>query len=136
MTSASQSWIGLDLEGGRYHVVGLLGEGGMASIYKATDLLSGEPVVLKAGVGAMLVSAEMSGRAERPFGGRDVSVLVPAGLVQGGAALRLGPRASLELQGFVGVCSPRVGVRIDGRSVASFGQPFSGASLGLAVGVF
>jgi hypothetical protein len=95
-----------------------------------------DPVLLKAGLGAMLVSAEMSGRAERPWGGREDSVLVPAALVEAGAALRLGPRASLELQGFVGVCSPRVGVRIDGRSVANFGQPFSGASLGLAVGVF
>jgi hypothetical protein len=63
-------------------------------------------------------------------------VLVPAGLVEAGVALRLGPRALLELQGFVGVCAPRVAVRMGGRSVASFGQPFSGASLGLAVGVF
>jgi hypothetical protein len=95
-----------------------------------------DPVVLKGGLGAMLVSAEMSGRAERPWGGKQDSVLVPAALVEAGAALRLGPRASLELQGFVGVCSPRVGVRFGGRTVAHFGQPFSGASLGLAVGVF
>ena len=95
-----------------------------------------DKVVLKAGLGAMLVSAEMSGRADRPFGGRLDSVLVPAGLVEAGAALRLGPRASIELQGFVGMCSPRVGVRFDGISRANFGQPFSGASLGLAVGVF
>jgi len=95
-----------------------------------------EPIAVKSGLGAMLVSAEMSGRAERPWGGRQDSVLVPAGLVQGGAALRLGPRASIELQGFVGACSPRVGVRFAGRTIADFGQPLFGASLGLAVGVF
>jgi hypothetical protein len=95
-----------------------------------------KPLVLKAGLGAMLVSAEMTGRAQPPWGGRQDSVLVPAGLMQGGAALRLGPRASIELQGFVGACSPRVGVRFAGRTIADFGQPFVGASLGLAVGVF
>jgi hypothetical protein len=94
------------------------------------------PVVVKAGLGAMLVSTEMTGRAAPPWGGRTDTVLVPAGLAEAGAALRLGPRASAELQGFVGVCSPRVGVRFAGRTVAGFGQPLFGASLGLAVGVF
>jgi hypothetical protein len=94
------------------------------------------PIVVKAGLGAMLVSTEMTGRAAPPWGGRTDTVLVPAGLVEAGAALRLGPRASAELQGFVGVCSPRVGVRFAGRTVAEFGQPLFGASLGLAVGVF
>jgi hypothetical protein len=93
-------------------------------------------VVVKVGLGAMLVSTEMEGRAEPPWGGREDTVLVPAGLVEAGAALRLGPRTSAELQGFAGVCSPRVGVRFGGRTVADFGQPLFGASLGLAVGVF
>jgi hypothetical protein len=95
-----------------------------------------EQVVLKVGLGAMLVSTEMEGSAEPPFDGRIDTVLVPAGLAEAGAALRLGPRAAVELQGFVGVCSPRVGVRFGGRTAASFGQPLVGVSLGLAVGVF
>ncbi len=95
-----------------------------------------EAFVLKAGLGAMLVSTEMKGRAELPWGGRSDTVLVPAGLAEAGAAWRLGPRTSVELQGFVGVCSPRVGVRFGGRTVADFGQPLYGVSLGLAVGVF
>lgn len=93
-------------------------------------------IVIKAGLGAMLVSTEMNGRAAPPWGGRQDTVLVPAGLAEAGAALRLGPRMSAELQGFVGVCAPRVGVRFAGRTVADFGQPLFGASLGLAVGVF
>lgn len=93
-------------------------------------------VVLKTGLGAMLLNAEMSGRAEPPWGGRDDSVLVPAGVIEAGAALPLGKSAAVELQGFVGACSPRVGVRFAGRNVAHFGQPFFGASLGMAVGVF
>ena len=62
--------------------------------------------------------------------------LVPAGMLETGAGLRLAPRVSAELRGFVGACSPRVGVRFDGHSVAHYGQPFFGASLGVAVGIF
>jgi hypothetical protein len=93
-------------------------------------------LVVKAGVGALLVNAQMSGSASAPLLGVDDSVLVPAGLVEVGAAYRLSPRVSAELVGFAGVCAPRVGVRFAGRSVAQYGQPFLGASLGLAVGVF
>jgi hypothetical protein len=84
----------------------------------------------------MLVSASMAGRAEAPWGGREDSVLVPAGMLETGAAWRLSPRVSAELRGFIGVCSPRVGVRFAGRTVADYGQPFIGASLGVGVGVF
>jgi hypothetical protein len=93
-------------------------------------------MVLKAGIGAMLVNAEMTGESSGLWTGRSVSVLVPAGVVDVGGALRLSPRVSLELTAFVGVCSPRVGVRFAGRSVAHYGQPFLGASVGLALGVF
>jgi hypothetical protein len=95
-----------------------------------------DEVVVKAGVGAMLVNTEMSGRASAPFRGTEDSVLVPAGLVDVGGAVRLSSRVSAELVGFVGVCAPRVGIRFAGRPVAHYGQPFFGASLGLAIGVF
>jgi hypothetical protein len=89
------------------------------------------------GLGAMLVSATMLGHAAAPpFDGRDDSVLVPAAMFEGGAGLRVAPRVSAELRGFVGVCSPRIGVRFGGESVANYGQPFFGASLGVSVGVF
>lgn len=95
-----------------------------------------DEVMMKAGVGAMLVNAEMSGRASAPHRSDEDSVLVPAGLVDVGGAFRLSPRISAELVGFVGLCAPRVGVRFAGRPVAHYGQPFFGASLGLAIGVF
>ena len=63
-------------------------------------------------------------------------MLVPAGLVDGGGDIRLSSRVSAELVGFVGLCAPRVGIRFAGRKVAHYGQPFLGASLGLAIGVF
>jgi hypothetical protein len=92
--------------------------------------------LLKLGVGALLVSANMTGHAEGAFIGATDSVLVPAGVAQVGAGLRLSPRIAAELRGFVGVCSPRVGVNFANRSVARYGQPFVGAALGVAVGVF
>jgi hypothetical protein len=88
------------------------------------------------GVGALLLDAEMSGHAAPPWLGQNVSVLVPGAIFEGGAALRLSPRVSAELRGFVGACSPRVAVRIAGREAAEIGQPLLGASLGVAVGVF
>jgi hypothetical protein len=88
------------------------------------------------GVGVMLVSASMTGRAAAPWGGRTDSVLVPAGMFESGVDYRFSPRVSAELRGFVGACSPRVAVRFAGRNVADFGQPFFGASVGVAVGVF
>jgi hypothetical protein len=94
-------------------------------------------LAVNVGLGAMLVSATMLGHAAAPpFDGREDSVLVPAGMFEGGAGLRLAPRVSAELRGFVGVCSPGIGVRFGGQSVASYGQPFFGASLGVSVGVF
>jgi hypothetical protein len=91
---------------------------------------------LKLGLGALLVSANMTGYGEPPFRGDDDSVLVPAGMLQTGGGLRLSPRVTTELRGFVGVCAPRIGVRFNQQTVARYGQPFVGASLGLAVGVF
>jgi hypothetical protein len=89
------------------------------------------------GLGAMLVSATMLGRvATPPFESSEDSVLVPAGMFEAGAGLRLAPRVSAELRGFVGACSPRIGVRFGGNRVAHYGQPFFGASLGVSVGVF
>jgi hypothetical protein len=88
------------------------------------------------GVGALLIDAEMSGHAAPPWQGQQVSVLVPAAIFQAGAALRITPRVSAELHGFVGACSPRIAVRIAERKADDFGQPLLGASLGVAVGVF
>jgi hypothetical protein len=93
-------------------------------------------LVLNVGLGAMLVSASMAGRASAPWGGVHDSVLVPAAMFETGAALRLSPRVSAELRAFVGACAPRVGVRFGGKTVADYGQPFFGASLGVGVGVF
>ena len=94
-------------------------------------------LAVNVGLGAMLVSATMLGHAAAPFDGREDSVLVPAGMLEAGAGLRLAPRVSAELRGFVGACSPRIGVRFGGQSVvAHYGQPFVGASLGVSVGVF
>ena len=98
--------------------------------------LKARDVSLNVGVGAMLVSASMAGRGTSPWGGRDDSVLVPAGMFESGVAYRFSPRVSAELRGFVGSCSPRIGVRFSGRKIADFGPAFAGASLGLAVGVF
>ncbi len=93
-------------------------------------------LVVNVGLGAMLVSAGMAGHAATPYAGRDDSVLVAAGMFEAGAALRLAPRVSAELRGFVGACSPRIGVHFAGHSVAEYGQPFFGASVGVGVGVF
>jgi len=93
-------------------------------------------LVLGLGLGVMVIDAAMTGRARAPWRGQDVSVLVPAAKFESMLAWPLSPRVSVELRGFVGVCSPRVVVRLAGRRAADFGQPFAGASLGVAVGVF
>jgi hypothetical protein len=93
-------------------------------------------VLVNLGVGAMLVNASMTGQASAPWRGQSDSVLVAAAMFETGAALRLSPLVAAELRGFVGACSPGVAVRFAGRTVADFGQPFAGASLGLALGVF
>ena len=111
--------------------VRLLGGGVLIDVYPVRRQL-----VVNVGLGVMLVSAGMAGHATMPYAGRDDSVLVPAGMFQSGAALRLSPRVSAELRGFVGACSPRIGVRFAGHTVAEYGQPFFGASIGLGVGVF
>jgi hypothetical protein len=91
----------------------------------------------KAGLGALLVNASMSGHAADSAGkGRDASVLVAAGVFEMGVALRVAPRVSAELGGFIGACSPRVGVHFEGQHIADYGQPFFGGSLGVAIGVF
>lgn len=92
---------------------------------------------VKAGLGALLVNASMSGHAADSAGeGREASVLVPAGMFEMGVSLRLASRFSAELGGFVGACSPRVGVHFKGEHIANYGQPFFGGSLGFAIGVF
>jgi hypothetical protein len=93
-------------------------------------------VALKLGLGAMLLNASMVGHASAPWRGQDVSVLVPAGIFESAVAWPISRRVSLELRGFIGLCSPGVVVRLAGRRAADFGQPFLGASLGVAVGVF
>lgn len=96
-----------------------------------------DDLALKTGLGALLVNASMSGHAADSAGeGRDTSVLVPAGMFEMGLGLRLSPRVSAELSGFVGACSPRVAVHFKGQHIADYGQPFYGGSLGFAIGVF
>lgn len=111
--------------------VRLLTGGALIDVYPTRG-----PLSLKLGLGATLVNVSMSGRAAAPWEGREDVVLVSAAIFRSGAALRLSPRVSAELHGFVGVCSARVGVRVAGETVARYGQPFLGASLGLAVGLF
>jgi hypothetical protein len=111
--------------------VRLLAGGVLIDVYPVRRRL-----VVNVGLGAMLVRAGMTGHASAPYTGRDDSVLVSAGMFESGAALRLSPRVSAELRGFVGACSPRIGVRFADHTVAEYGQPFFGASLGLGVGVF
>ncbi len=65
MTATRAPWIGLDLENGRYHVLGLLGEGGMASIFKATDRQKNQEVVLKVPKPALLADPEFVHRFAR-----------------------------------------------------------------------
>jgi hypothetical protein len=116
---------------GQAHVK-LLQGGVLIAVYP----LRGE-LAVNVGLGAMLVSATMLGHAAAlPFYGREDSVLVPAGMFEAGVGLRLAPRVSAELRGFVGACSPRIGVRFGGQNVAHYGQPFLGAALGVSVGVF
>jgi Fe2+ transport system protein FeoA len=94
------------------------------------------PLQIHVGLGALLVSASMQGSASPPYAGREDTVLVPGGMFETGAALRLSPRVSGELRAYVGACSPRVAVRFAERKVADYGQPFAGVLLGVAVGVF
>jgi hypothetical protein len=114
-----------------------------ARLFAAGLLLDAYPLgrgrgdlLFKLGAGAMLLNVAVEGRASPPFRGRDDSLLVAAGVFESGAAWRLSPRALLELRAFVGVCSPRVVIRLADRRAADFGRPFVGVSVGAAVGVF
>jgi hypothetical protein len=111
--------------------VGVVAGGLLIDVYPLRGPLSAH-----VGAGALLVNAEMSGKAEPPWQGQKVSVLVPGAIFEGGASLRITPRVSAELRGFVGACSPRIAVRIAERKSADYGAPLFGASLGVAVGVF
>ncbi len=114
--------------------VRLFGAGVLIDAYPLRNERS--DLLFKVGLGAMLLNATVAGSATAPFQGRDDALLVPAGVFESGAAWKISPRASLELRAFVGVCSPRVAVRLAGRRAADFGQPFVGVSLGGAIGVF
>ena len=111
--------------------VRLLTGGVLIDVYPVRNRL-----MVNVGLGAMLVSASMAGSAAPPYSGERDAVLVPAAMLESGAAWRLSPRVSAELRAFVGACAPRVGVRFGGQTVAHYGQPFMGASLGVGVGVF
>jgi hypothetical protein len=92
---------------------------------------------LATGVSLALVHAGMSGRAARQgWEPREDSVLVPAGTLDARVASEIAPNVSAELRGFFGACAPRIGVHFAGHSVADYGQPLFGGSLGLAFGVF
>lgn len=65
MTASRAPWVGLDLENQRYHVLRLLGEGGMASIFEAHDRQKNRTVVLKVPKPALLADAEFVHRFAR-----------------------------------------------------------------------
>jgi serine/threonine protein kinase len=65
MPATRAPWVGLDLEDKRYHVLGLLGEGGMASIFKAIDRQKNKEIVLKVPKPALLADPEFVHRFAR-----------------------------------------------------------------------
>lgn len=65
MTSAPPSWVGQQLDDGRYRVTVLIGEGGMASIFRAHDLKRNQDVVLKVPKPALLAEADFAHRFAR-----------------------------------------------------------------------
>jgi serine/threonine protein kinase len=65
MTATRAPWVGLDLEDKRYHVLSLLGEGGMASIFKAIDRQKDKEIVLKVPKPALLADPEFVHRFAR-----------------------------------------------------------------------
>lgn len=65
MSLTSTSWVGHDVEDGRFHVVSLLGEGGMACVYRAIDRTTDHDVVLKVPKPALLAEPEFMHRFVR-----------------------------------------------------------------------
>jgi tRNA A-37 threonylcarbamoyl transferase component Bud32 len=65
MNSTAATWVGCDVEDGRYRVVGLLGEGAMAYVYRALDRAANQDVVLKVPKPALLTEPEFMHRFVR-----------------------------------------------------------------------
>ena len=65
MTTETTTWVGSELAGGRYKVTDLLGEGGMAFVYRARDRSLDTDVVIKVPRSAMLGDAAFAGRFTR-----------------------------------------------------------------------
>ncbi|MBX7102677.1 MAG: protein kinase [Gemmataceae bacterium] len=65
MTATRAPWVGRDVADGKYHVLGLLGEGGMASVFRARENSTGRDVVLKVPKPALLADPEFAHRFAR-----------------------------------------------------------------------
>jgi len=65
MNTTSATWVGCEVENGRYQVIGLLGEGGMAYVYRAFDRAADREVVLKVPKPTLLAEPEFMHRFVR-----------------------------------------------------------------------
>lgn len=90
-------------------------------------------VAVTAGLGAALV--QMDGKAAKPYGGRSDAVVALALSTGAVVSLRLSDRWSLLVGLAGGVATPRPVVRFAGDTVATWGQPFGMATLGVEVGI-
>src|SRR4051794_22944108 len=65
MGAPTETWVGLDLAGGRYHVAARLGQGGMGLVYRASDRNLDTDVVIKVPRRALLDDPDFAHRFAR-----------------------------------------------------------------------
>lgn len=114
-------------EGSATMLVGWLGVGPRVRLTKPDRTVG---VAIGAHVGA--VFAAMRGEATAPFLGR--RDLVVGAMLELDAALSIAvhPRLRIWVDGTIGAAVPRVGIRIAGQRVATWGLPMGGGIVGLA----